>query len=474
MNREVGASRRKKALVFIDFDMVIRHFILSGAFRELEQAYDVKYVFHTDDTSPKQGIYTDVDALGLKNYSRFPIPRKRMGTWDPLYCATVLNNQRGTDNYKTRLELTYLTRSPKWVRRYEFLSLPGIFQIFRFAFSTAMGAYKPLSEFVKQESPDIVIHPTILQGYFINELVPICKKQNIPFLCLMNSWDNPSQKAAATGFPDKLVVWGEQTRRHAVDYMKMPPEDVLMFGAAQFQIYRKPVTESDAELRAAFKVPEGIPVLLYGGTSKGVMENLHLELIDAAIGDGRIPPCHVIYRPHPWRGALMTGERSFFDYDFRYITMDPFMEEYYRNATGGSAPGFDMADYDVTRKLLHLVEAVMSPLSTILLEAVMHQKPVQVLLDSETGSKISEGIQKLGPTVTHFADLKGPGITYCTDRNTIPEGCARLLEQAHDPEIRAALKKLGDSFAIMDGPTYAERLLALTDEMTGRTAMDRE
>lgn len=464
---------RLKALVFIDFDMLVRHFILSGAFCELGKHYDVKYVFHADRTSDKQGIHTDIDALGLKNYVRFPIPRKRMGTWDHLYCPTVLNNQRGTDNYEIRLELTYLTRPPKWARRYEFLSLPGIFQIFRFAFSTAMGVYQPLADFVRREAPDVVIHPTILQGYFINELVPICKKLNIPFLCLMNSWDNPSQKAAATGHPDKLVVWGEQTRRHAIDYMKMPPEDVLMFGAAQFQVYRKPVSESDAELRALFKVPEGISVLLYGGTSKGVMENLHLELIDAAVDDGRIPPCHVIYRPHPWRGALMTGERSFFDYDFRHITMDPFMEEYYRDATSGKADGFDMADYDVTRKLLHLVEAVTSPLSTILLEAVMHQKPVQVLLDSETGSKVSEDILKLGPRLTHFADLKGPGVTYCTDRNTIPEGCARLLEQAKDPEIRAGLKKLGDSFAVMDGPTYAERLLALTDETTGRTTMDR-
>ena len=474
MNREVGAMRRPKALVFIDFDMVIRHFILSGAFAELERAYDVKYVFHTDETSSTQGIYTDVDKLGLANSVRLAIPRKRMGTWDHLYCPTVLNNQRGTDNYKARLELIYLMRSAKWVRRYEFLSLPGVFPLFRLLFSRAMGVYRPLRDFVRNERPDIVIHPTILQGYFINELVPICKGLDIPLICLMNSWDNPSQKSAATGRPDKLVVWGEQTRRHAVELMGMPPDDVLMFGAAQFQIYRKSVTESDQELRAQFGVPVGVPILLYGGTSKSVLENKHLEIIEAAIRDGRIPPCHVIYRPHPWRGELMDGERSFFDCGFEHVTMDPFMVPYYRRVVSGDAKEFDMADYDVTRRLLHLVDAVTSPLSTILLEAVMHQKPVQILLDAETGSKLSEDFLKLSPNLTHFAELKGPGITYCTDRNIIPEGCARLLEQAKDPEIRSGLKKLGDSFAIMDGPTYAERLLALIDEMTGRTAMDKD
>ena len=51
---------RKKALVFLDFDMLIRHFILGGAFEALEETYEVKYVFHVDETSPKQGIYADM------------------------------------------------------------------------------------------------------------------------------------------------------------------------------------------------------------------------------------------------------------------------------------------------------------------------------------------------------------------------------------------------------------------------------
>jgi len=117
---------------------------------------------------------------------------------------------------------------------------------------------------------------------------------------------------------------------------------------------------------------------------------------------------------------------------------------------------------------------VTSPLSTILLEAVMHRKPVQVLLDTEADSKYTRNVLALAPTLTHFAELKGPGITYCTDRNTIPEGCARLLQQAEDPEIRASLKRVAENFAVMDGPTYGERILALADEITGRGAQAQD
>lgn len=459
-------STKKKALVFLDYDMLIRHFILSGVFNELEAEYDVKYVFHSDDNSSKQGLYTDLASLGLTNYTSFHVPRKRLGFWDHLYCAKVLNAQRGTDNYAARLTLMNLTRSPKWVRRYQFLSLPGIFDLFSLAFRTVMGAYQPLLKFLEDEAPDIIIHPSLLQGFFINELVPHSKNLGIPFVCLMNSWDNPSAKAVATGLPDKLVVWGEQTRRHAIDYMKMPAEDILMFGAAQFQVYRTPVEETDEQLRAMFKVPETLPIILYGGTSKGVLENNHLQLLENAIEAGRIPPCHILYRPHPWRGELALNERSFFDYEFKHVSIDPFMEDYYRRTISGAGKGFDMADYDITRKLMKLVHAVTSPLSTILLETIMHQKPIQILLFSDTADEMCKGVLDIATTIAHFADLKGPGISYCSDEADIESGCALLLEQANDPEIKKGLQETAAFFVVTNGPTYGERLRKLANQMT--------
>lgn len=463
-------STRKKVYVFLDYDMLIRHFILSSVFSELEDAYDVKYIFHNDETSAKRSIHIDVKSLGLVNAISFHLPRQRMGNWDHLYCPTILHRLRGTDYYEERRNLFREMRAPKWVRRYEFLAKPGIFQVYSRLFRTVQGVYQPLLELIKNDPPDLVLHPTILQGFFINELVPICRKLRIPFVCLMNSWDNPAQKAAATGHPDKLVVWGEQTRQHAIKYMKMPPEDILMFGAAQFQIFRKPVKETDAELRALFRVPAGKRILLYGGTSKSVAESEHLKIIENAIESGTIPDCHVIYRPHPWRGGLTSLETDFFACNFKHITMDPFMEAYYRKAVQTDYRGFDMADYEVTRKLLHLVDAVTSPLSTILLEAVMHQKPVQILSAAEHVDPQAKSLYQTATRQIHFADLAGDGVLRCNSADEIPEGCRHLMELAGNSEIKAGLKKLADHFVVMDGPGYGERLKVLADEMTSRLA----
>ena len=458
----------KKAFIFIDFDMLIRHFILSGSLKELEKEYDVTYVFHTDPTSPKKGIYQDIDHLGLKNYITFEIPRVRMGRWADLSRPAQLHNLRGTHAYKGMLDFhRFVAPNRKTFNKRRLLSLPGVFQLYKKRFLSKMGLHQPLFDFLRENKPDIIIHPTILHGYFINELNLICPLLNIPLVALMNSWDNPASKASVTGFPDVLVPWGEQTRQHAIDYMKMPAERIKMFGAAQMQHYRSPVIETDEELRAMFKVPSGKPVILYGGTSKSVMESDHLELLDNAIEDGTIPPCHIIYRPHPWRGGLVEGEKSFYELDCKHVTIDPFMEAFYKKVTGRNQnEGFDFADYEITKKLLHLVDAVISPLSTILLEGMIFGNPGLVLFIDDEKSYAGT-VLPIAKRVIHFKDLlKQPGITECHDIKELPELFRQLFNMSKNDEMRAELKRASSKIVNFEGAPYGEQLLSLANELT--------
>lgn len=458
---------RKKALVFIDHDLIVRHFIKSGVFRELEHSYDVTYIFNVDVSTKKKWLFTDVDELGLRSVLRTGITRARLGSWHKLFSASVLRNQRGTRNYRPRKDLM-AEISGRWhTEYYALLSLPGIYPLFRRRFLARQGIHQPLADLIREQKPDIVFHPTILAGYYVNELPFICKAMKIPLVMLMNSWDNPSVKALGTSCPDKLVVWGEQTRRHAIEYMRMPEEDVLPFGAAQFQIYREAVKESGAELRAMFKVPEGLPILLYGGASKGAHESRYLKLLDDLIETGAIPSCYVIYRPHPWRGELGEGEVSFFDLECRHISMDPSMEPYYRRATTTGQFGIEMADYTITRKLLHLVSAVISPLSTILLEATVLGKPVLMFFPQEDMGMKGGRHTQLALNMVHFADFWGrPGVNVCDSETEFAGKCRLLMEQANDPAIGEELQRHARHFLVMDGPSYGERVRQLADQLT--------
>ena len=461
----------RRAFVFLDFDMLIRHFVMSGAFSKLEERYEVTYVVHTDSTSDKTPVNVEVDKLGLKRLVRFEVPRKRMGSWDKLYCITALSHQRGTNNYVHRRRQMADVRGWRRTRYYELLSLPGVFPFVRRKLRSDMGVFEPLRDFLKKERPDIVIHPSILAGYFVNELAQICPELDIPFILLMNSWDNPSTKAMTTSLPDKIVVWGPQTRRHAIEYMKMPPDRVLEFGAAQFDVYREPIAETEKDLRRSFGVPDGVPVILYAGVSKSVNETAHLLAIDAAIADGRIPPCHVIYRPHPWRGGLVDGEMNFFDAPLRHVTMDPFMADYYRRIVAQPDRTFDLADYRVTARLLRLVRGVISPLSTMLLEAVMHGIPVIMFYPGGEAESVAQTIN-LGLKLPHFSEFWGPeGVAVCTNADGLVQACRTMLTEHQSERVRAELQAHAANFVVMDGPSYAERLLTLADSLTSARRM---
>lgn len=456
----------KKALIFLDYDITIRHFILSGVFNKLGDEYDVTYVFHQDDTSEIKGIYTDINELKLNKWEYFKVPRKRMGDWYWLFIPTMLRKHRNTENYAPVKRQIRMNHTKKMYFVYWLLSLPIVNTIFSAYIKRKIGIFEPLDAYIKENNPDIVFHPSLLAGYFINDLTIICKNRSIPLVVMMNSWDNPSNKAAAADLPTKLVVWGKQTRDHAIRFLGMPEERIEMLGAAQFQVYKEPITETNEELCKIFNVPTGKQILLYAGASKSMNEAGQLKLIDDAIETGELKNCHVLYRPHPWRGRLVDGEMSIFDMELKNVTLDPHMESYYRGILKESNPALYMADYRVTQRLMHLITALVSPLSTILLEAIMHNKPAMAMfVDADpdsAGTKLSEIIKEL----IYFSEfISSEGILTCDDNSLLVEKCKQLLDMAGQDAIKEKLKIHADKYVEMEGIDYQNSLLNIANQL---------
>lgn len=453
-----------KILVFIDADPVIRHFILSKQLEPLAAAHDVTYVFNdeTGDDPKKRRIKFDYRTLNLGRMLSMTIGRRRHGLWYPLFTANVLRTQRGTPNFSARRFSFLRVMGERRVRRYEFLGLPGIFQIFRFLYMRFMGIHGELDRLIRREMPDAIVYPTLLNGPFMNELALICEKLKIPLVALMNSWDNPSSKATVVGKIDYLVVWGNQTRDHAVTYLNIPRERVLCFGAAQFQVYRTPPVESNEELRRQFNVSPNKPLLLYAGSHAGPHETEYLQALERGIREGIIPDCHVVYRPHPWRSGLANGETDFFDLGLEHVTMDPHMEAFYRNRVATNKRGLYMADYRITNKLITIVDAVVSPLSTLLLESLINLKPIVVLYPEER----HHNVFNIGRV--HQQVLKGmAGVVPCHRLADVAACCAEVCSLIGNADVTEAMRGQVDELAVMDGPTYGERLVDLCDQVTG-------
>ena len=147
----VEYNGRKKVLIFLDHDFTIRHFIHSGVLKNLEDEFDVSYVFNIDNSTQKRHINSDIFSLDLPRVLTTEIPRKRMGSWHRLYAVTVLHKQRGTSNFTSRrYQLTQIDGRLR-TTYHLILSLPGIYQIFRWRFVKKQGLFEPLHQLLVEE-----------------------------------------------------------------------------------------------------------------------------------------------------------------------------------------------------------------------------------------------------------------------------------------------------------------------------------
>ena len=121
-------------------------------------------------------------------------------------------------------------------------------------------------------------------------------------------------------------------------------------------------------------------------------------MLENAIENSLLPDCHVIYRPHPWRGKLVNSE-DFLSLKWNHISIDPTMREYYKNVIKNPSGKMHLADYSISNKLLTLVDAVISPLSTMLIESLLKGKPCLAFFP-ETGQNEPTRVENL-----HFAEF---------------------------------------------------------------------
>lgn len=365
--------------VFLDHDIVIRHFLASGVLQQLQSTHQLTFVVPLDH----RRVRTDVSQMGLEVVRPFKVDEGRAFLWRRLYQHDVLRRARhgGAENQQQIYSFWRETLGWKAFWQTRVMSQPGLYALYRRHTLRKIGGNTAFDELMTELAPDIILHPTVLEGLFVSDLIRWGREHNVPTVFLMNSWDNPAVKAMTVGQPDWLVVWGEQTRQLAHRHLGIALERTKALGAAQFDLYRRPPRQSRAELAAACGISAAHKIVLYAGSSKGVKEVQHLVAIENAITSGDLPPCHVLFRPHPWRG-IISGELDFFSRPWQHVTIDPEMSDYYRRSRENPSI-IHLPDTEYTHTLLSACDLLISPVSTILLEAVMHGKPIIAYLPEE-------------------------------------------------------------------------------------------
>ena len=453
-----------KIFIFIEHSAIIRHFLDSKAFSLLDKNHDLFYVF---PFGHKRLGHLNENNLRINSSKviNLPVDQKRVSLWGSRFWVESLRCKKGFSNLQTETNRrVFKACNPrKLYMLYRFLGMPIIFKFFT-VLTNQILARNPntsLENLIKNKKPDLLIHPSVLSGVYINDLIDTGNRLKIPIIIIMNSWDNPSSKRSVVSNNYWLLVWGPQTKMHAKNLMNMPEEKIIEFGAAQFDIYKELPKKNKEEIlsyHGVFNLKK--PTLLYAGSSKSTDEFSHLKKIDEAINAKKLPIVNIIYRPHPW-GEAGKDSLKFKEFKFKNVFIDRNMKNFLFDNENNKE--HYLSKYSDTRDLLYSVDAVISPLSTILIEAMIIGKPPLCFMPIEEKGAVHFQIAK---DSIHFNELLSMNeiIVIWGVKNLI-NGVSDLIERIENEKFSLELKKASKFFVKEFSKSFRERILDFVNKI---------
>lgn len=424
-------------VVVVPHDVVVTTLIVNGALSELARRYPVTYLASPSVTLALPEPCSVISPRSLEsrlgraldwhfwNLSLFAYYRQH-----GLPESTSLKGA----SLPPRLRRIYRALSHRLPSRLLSLADRRIF----FAHDSAISRYLHASK------PGLVLAPASAMDTYSHLVVRSAARLGVPSVMLASHWDYFSKKGLLRVDPDRIYVWGDDMRRSAIEHNGVAPERLAVIGAPHFEKYLQPhaaARREDARRRRG--VGHGERLVLFPGTSAPFDERAVLQILNKAIADdASLRQVRILYRPHPRAWSRKYAQ----DVDPRSlssVTVDDPMQ-----------PGGTSEDHYV--ELMAAIDAVISPFSTMTLEAALCGKPslCTAFADGVNNWSFTEAANS-----EHIRSLAGKRwLTVCTDRAKLAgmfrDFVAGLEEQGLSGRIRAEAR----STVFYNDRSYAERL----------------
>lgn len=452
------AAERPAILIFLPNTNELQRFVFSGAFEALGADHGLHYVLPAEDADKM--LAAAAPLLTRANSSTVDVPADRVKIWKDVFKAGCVHYARLSPSFAIREGLEV---DPAWRESWALADeeRDALDRAFDARVEAMLDGMRPLPEIVAlfdRFSPVCCIVPTSLLDLFCNEVVWACEAEHVACLLLQSGWDNLSSKGLVYGRSPFLGCWGPQSREHATVLQRLSHKRIAPLGAPHYELLQPAPAEEVRRLRAALGVADDERLVLFGGSFRQFDETSRLRELERAIGKGLIERVKIVYRPHPWRAARR-DERSFFKYEWSHVVFDPEMRERYLREQ--EEPGYlkhqaPMFDMTYLSTLISASDAVVSPMSTLLIEALILEKPTMAIA-------FDDGKHRYNPSVTaqttHMCELRGSSaLIWCDDGRRMIREVARLLKPRWDDKHARARRALLDRIVTKAPGTYAERL----------------
>jgi CDP-glycerol glycerophosphotransferase (TagB/SpsB family) len=139
------------------------------------------------------------------------------------------------------------------------------------------------------------------------------------------------------------------------------------------------------------------------------------------------------------------------------------MRGYLEAVRAGGKKKIFLADYGDTHDILACIDALVSPLSTIILEAALHGKPVLCLMATAKGGSLD--LQK---RMVHFDDLYNcSAVLMANGENALVPKLNELLAHVGDEAFAADLRAACRHFVADFDKPFSERIIDALERIVG-------
>jgi hypothetical protein len=443
-------SQSPNLLIVLPSRLYIRNFLNSGALDSLASQYSCSVALREDMDSTL--LKSDLPLAGFITLS----PKRIKLSTFRMYLTMWAHRQRST-SYALKFNIDIGFRKLRYL--YELLALPGLLQITLFVIQQLLGRNRSVDAILDNCHPAMVLIASNGTDLAAQDTLASCKRFGIPSFMLINGWDNLSTKGTMAQHPDILGVWGDEACEHAQRIQHVDPSRIRVLGVPHFEMYRAAVApERITHIRTIHTIPSDSKIIIFAGCSRDVAELALLDELERNIAQGSWAGIRIIYRPHPWSHATL--EANFHRRNYSFITLDVQIREGYERAARlklGRGPEHFSPELDYYPALISSAYAVISPLSTFLIEAALMGKPALAIAFSmgKTEFPLEQIYQ-----CEHFHYLRDTQAILTThSAQTFIGDVQRLLDLAERPSTQEQLRKDIAPIVLRDATPYADRLL---------------
>lgn len=251
---------------------------------------------------------------------------------------------------------------------------------------------------IAEWQPTVVVS-THLSQWYGRGLIAAARRQGIPTVGNLNSWDNVWKGLSVR--PDVVTCWSQNNRAEVCRLAAYSPDQVEVIGAPAFDPYFAPDAQwTRAELCARLGLDPARPYLLFatlGQFKQQIDETNTFEVLLRALDAGQLAADpQVVLRLHPW-----SRETYFLPLmQHRAVVMSRY-EHYYPGL--GWSPTRDEAM--LAGNLMRHAAAIISPGSTMCIEAAIFDVPTIVPVFNEYMPDVFEAYFRQTWLNQHFGRL---------------------------------------------------------------------